>query len=234
MKGLIQKATALVAFAAALGGTACCTTCGTGSETACASGCGASGCGAGTARGCGNDCELYDRCYPQRYWYMSAQNVRKALAPQVQNGHVLDQTVWNHHFEPGTAKLTEGGQAHLAYLARRRPQPDCTLYLQTGLDLAYDPACPDHLAGARQELDTRRVQSIQKYLVAHLAGRPLDFHVLIHDPNDPSQSATGVNNSVLLMYARYRGGLSNIAGGSGGGGGGGGGAASGPGGAPGR
>jgi hypothetical protein len=221
MKGLIHRAATVVALAAALGGTGCWTTCG-GDAATCAGG-GGAGCGKNgrcDGNGC-NDWDLYDRCYPQRYWYMARNNVNAAMAPQVQNGHVLDQTIWNHHFEPGTAILTQGGQDHLMYLARRRPCPDTTLYLQTGLDLPYDPACPDHLAGARQELDTRRVQSIQKFLVAHTAGRPTDFHVLIHDPNDPSQAATPVAQSIGLMYLRYRGGTSNLAGGSGGGSGGG-------------
>jgi hypothetical protein len=138
------------------------------------------------------------------------------MAPQVQNGHVLDQTVWNWDFEPGTDRLTDGGLAHIAYLTRRRPQPDCTVYLQTANDLPYDPKCPERLAGARQELDTLRAQAIQKFVVAHTAGRPLDVHVMIHDPNDPTQAATPLGLAVPLMYARYRGGLSNIAGGTGG------------------
>jgi len=238
MKGVIQKAAALVAIAAALTGTGCTTTCGTGCSTSCGGpGCGGTGCGGtgGAGHGGGGhgatgpshaDWDLYDRCYPQRYWWTSRMAVNQAMSPQVQNGHVLDQTVWNWHFEPGSAALTEGGLAHLAYLARRRPQPDCTLYLQTANDLRYDAACPDRLAGARQELDTLRVQSIQKFLVAHTAGRPIDFQVLIHDPGDPTQAAIPVGNSVTQMYLRYRGGLSNIAGGASGGGGGGGGAAS--------
>ena len=45
------------------------------------------------------------------------------MAPQMINGHVLDQGVYDEHFEAGTDKLTPGGQEHLKYLARRRPQP---------------------------------------------------------------------------------------------------------------
>src|SRR5689334_16299372 len=72
-----------------------------------------------------------DPCYPQRYNVMARQEVNAAMAPQVQNGHVLDQTVWNYYFEPGTDKLTTGGLERLAYIARRRPCPDTVLYLQT-------------------------------------------------------------------------------------------------------
>ena len=72
------------------------------------------------------------------------------FAPQVNNGQVLDQTIWNYHFEPGTDRLTAGGLEHLAYIARRRPHPDTAVYLQTAQDVAYDPASPDKLAETRR------------------------------------------------------------------------------------
>ena len=83
---------------------------------------------------------LYDRCYPQRYNNLAQREVNLGMTGQVQNGHVLDQTVWNYHFEAGTDRLTEGGQIHLAYLARRRPVPDPCLFLQTAHDVVYDAA----------------------------------------------------------------------------------------------
>ncbi len=64
---------------------------------------------------------------------------------------MLDQTVWNYHFEPGTDKLTPGGLEHLAYLARRRPYPDPVVFLQTAQDVAYDPARRTKMRGARAE-----------------------------------------------------------------------------------
>src|SRR4051794_20398286 len=80
-------------------------------------------------------CKLYDAfvdpCYPQRYDAQSRASVESAFATQAANGHVLDQTVWNWHFEAGTDKLTLGGQQYLAHLARKRPQPDPRLWIQT-------------------------------------------------------------------------------------------------------
>jgi len=70
--------------------------------------------------------DIVDPCYPQRYEYAARMEVNQALAPQVRNGHILEQTVWNYEFEPGTPRLTPGGMDHLAYLARRRPAPSCT------------------------------------------------------------------------------------------------------------
>src|SRR5579864_9099990 len=90
--------------------------------------------------GCNGYRDIVDPCYPQRYEFASRTEVATALAPQVFNGHVLDQTIWNYQFEPGTDKLTPGGMEHLAYLARRRPYPDAMIYLQTAQDIPYDPA----------------------------------------------------------------------------------------------
>src|SRR5262245_9321652 len=68
-------------------------------------------CGVGllaTVQGCHSYYDLVDPCYPQRYWYTSRQAVNEAFAPQVQNGHILDQTIYNWMFEPESDKLTAG------------------------------------------------------------------------------------------------------------------------------
>jgi hypothetical protein len=174
------------------------------------------GCGAAAAGGgcCYRD--VVDPCWPQRYNQMARVEVNAAMAPQVQNGHVLDQTVWNYHFEAGTDKLTAGGLEHLAYLARRRPQPDCVVYLQTAQDVLYDPAAPEKMAEARQDLDSKRIVAIQKFLTAQTAGRHVDFQVLVHDPADPSISGVYAENVITAMYGRGRGGLLTGGGGAGG------------------
>jgi hypothetical protein len=180
-----------------------------------------SGTGACASGSCGpnNNCgDLYDRCWPERYNTLAQRSVNQAFAPQVMNGHVLDQTIWNQHFEPGTDKLNGAGLAHLQYLARRRPCPDTTIYLATALDLKYDPACPERYCGARQELDTARVAAIQKYLTALNGGRPVDYTIKIHDPADPAIGAQGPARSVTQMYTRFRGGLGGVGGQTGGGG----------------
>jgi hypothetical protein len=199
MKGLIRKAA--VVFGCAVGAS------GVGCDTL------PTQCGNGADRCCK---DLYDRCYPERYWQIARKEVNRGFTPQVVNGHVLDQTVWNHFFEPGTDKLTPGGQTHLQYLSRRRPQPDCTVYLATALDIGYDPACPERYAGARQELDALRVAAVQKYLTALNAGRHSEFQVLIHDPGDVTIAAFPAGVAIQQMYGRYRGGLGGAGGGGGG------------------
>jgi hypothetical protein len=178
--------------------------------------------------GCNAYRDLVDPCYPERYEFAASQEVHASMAPQVYNGHVLDQTLWNYQFEPGTDRLTRGGMEHLAYLARRRPAPDGTVYLQTAQDLSYDAGAPDKFAQARAELDSRRIQAVQTYLTAQTAGRHLAFEVVVHDPSEVGLAAQPVGVSIQRFYTGFQGnlpttagaGAGNVAGGSGGGAGG--------------
>jgi hypothetical protein len=157
--------------------------------------------------GCVNYYDLVDPCYPQRYNYMARQEVVAAFAPQVNNGHVLDQTVWTYHFEKGTDRLTPGGMDHLTYLARRRPCPDPKVYLQTAQDVPYDAAVPEKFVEARAELDRRRIQAIEKFLNAITAGRPMSFEVCLHDPADVGMAAIPAHLTLLQYYGGFRGNL---------------------------
>ncbi|HEV3257518.1 MAG TPA: hypothetical protein VG013_11600 [Gemmataceae bacterium] len=140
-----------------------------------------------------------DPCYPERYQALSRQEVNAAFAPQMSNGHILDQTVWNTHFEPNTDQLTRAGMEHLAYLARRRPCPDPVVYLQVAEDkeIAYDPAAPDKFVSARNNLNALRIAAVQKYLSAATAGRDLRFNVVLHDP--PEVGISAVPQGVALQ-----------------------------------
>jgi hypothetical protein len=188
-------------------------TCGDGTCGGCD---GANGCGSGHGgdRDGVGPWNLIDRCYPQRYWHASEKEVNNLLTPQVQNGHVLDQTMWTYYFEPGTDRLTPAGLEKLGYIIRRRPCPDTMVYLQTANDIIYDPACPERFAGARQELDGLRVQALQKFLVAASAGRPADFQVVIHDPSDTSVPAAGPATILNRYTPSLSGRLSTAGGGS--------------------
>lgn len=167
--------------------------------------------------------ECYDPCWPERYNYMARKEVNDGIAPQVHNGHVLDQTIWNYHFEAGKDVLTPGGLDYLAYLARRRPCPDPCVYLQTAQDIPYDPAAPDKFVEARTDLDNRRIAAIQKYLSAQTAGRRLAFQVVVHDPAEVGVAAIPMGLSVQRMYSTSQGslgagagaGAANVAGGAG-------------------
>jgi hypothetical protein len=159
----------------------------------------------GAGVGCLPD-KCVDPCYPMRYGYMAQQSVNAAMAPQVQNGHVLDQTIWNYYFEPGTDKLTAGGLERLAYIARRRPCPDTVLYLQTAQDVVFNQNAPEKMAEERQILDGKRIAAVQAYLTAQTAGRPLSFQIVIHDPAEPALASAAANNIMSQNYYRFMGG----------------------------
>jgi hypothetical protein len=172
---------------------------------------------------CGCDAyrNLVDPCYPDRYTYQARQETNAAFAPQVNNGRVLDQTVWNHHFEVATDKLNAAGLDKLSYLARRRPMPDYVVYLQTAQDVPYDASAPDKFAAQRSELDNRRIKAIETYLNATTAGRGVAFTVVVHDPSDVSLPATPLGGdgrtlgSVQKMYLSFQGTLAAPGGGGG-------------------
>jgi hypothetical protein len=94
---------------------------------------------------------------------------------------------------------------HLAYLARRRPCPDSTIYLQVAQDIMYDPAAPEKFVEDRNKLDADRIQQIQNYLQAQTAGRDVVFHVVRHDPADVTISAVPVGVSVRQMQVTSQG-----------------------------
>lgn len=163
-----------------------------------------------------------DPCYPERYNHTARAETISYFGPQVQNGHILDQTIWNYHFVTGTAELHPGGMEKLDYLIRRRPFPDPRLFLQTARDIAFDPAVPEEFVDARSNLDQKRVYAIQEYLAAQTASRGMNFEVLIHDP-----APTGISGEeATLALSRFRGAAQGaLTGGGGGAGGGGGGLA---------
>lgn len=146
--------------------------------------------------------DFVDPCYPARYEWTSHELVNAWMAPQVENGHVLDQTVWNAYFVPGTDRLTVGGMERLAYLARRRPCPDPVVYLQTAQDVpvAFDPEHPSRWVDARVRLDGGRIEVVHRYLQAYTAGRGEAFTVLLHDPQPVGMNGVEAGVSLLKMH----------------------------------
>jgi hypothetical protein len=168
------------------------------------------------AGGCETYRDVVDPCYPKRYEAQARKEATEAYAPQVNNGHVLDQTIWNYHFEAGTDKLTPGGLERLAYLARRRPSPDPFVYVQTAQDVSFDPGAADKFAEQRSKLDNGRVQAVQSYLNAETAGRHITFEVAVHDPAEVGLSGAAMNTSIQKLQAGFVGILPAAAGGGGG------------------
>jgi hypothetical protein len=157
---------------------------------------------AGGLSACG--CEHYqkcvDPCWPERYEYTARRELISAFAPQVQNGHILDQTIYNYQFEAGSDRLTESGKDQLDILVRRRPVPDPRIFLATARDVQYEPANPQAYSAAQADLNQRRSDAIQKYLGAQTAGRPMQFEVVVHDPMPVGEHADPANRSIRLNH----------------------------------
>jgi hypothetical protein len=157
--------------------------------------------------------EYVDPCWPERY---SQQAREAALNPhdiQVANAQVIDQTIWNYHFEAGTATLNANGRQRLDYLARRLPVPDARLYIQTARDVAYDAAAPEKTINKRNELDAKRSQAVLAYLAIQPNGARTNFEVQAIDAIDPGVNSAGPASSVRGLPAQYRSTLNGAVGG---------------------
>lgn len=157
------------------------------------------------AAGCQSTDKHGDPCWPDRYANEARQLTVAAFQPQVENGHILDHTIWNLHFEYGSDQMNGAGMDKLDQLARRRPMPDVHLFLQTTRDIAYDPEKPADHAAKRIDLDNKRVAAVQKYLKATLTGRELTFDIQIHDRAYPGIDVTpGIGPRVYIPTPQDR------------------------------
>ena len=134
-----------------------------------------------TFTGCFGYRDVVDPYYPKRYNVDARNSVRAALAPQVSNGNVLDQTVWDFHFETGKPELNAMGKDHLKRLARRRPVAQEVIFLQVAQN-------PDENAN-NKELNKARSENIKTYMtkISQDKVHP-EFQVVLHDPAEVSGS----------------------------------------------
>jgi hypothetical protein len=154
MKGFIKKAAALACFGATLF----------------------------TVVGCAAYHDAVDPCWPERYNFMSRSSVREMSIAQSDMGHKLDQTIWDHHFDPGTDRLNPAGRDHLLYLSRRMPVPDYQLWLQFPHDVNKD----------RDALIAKRKDAIRAFLTTQtLANNGGAYQIAIHDHAVPMYKAGG-------------------------------------------
>jgi hypothetical protein len=177
--------------------------------------------------GCVSFRDLYDTCWPERYNYAAKKEVCETFSPQVHNGRIIDQTIWDYYFEPNSEKLTPEGREHLKWILQRRPWPDTTIYLATANELGvsalgagvppipaalvYDRDNPEKFAERRYELDMLRQQEIRKYLAAQTGGRADCFNIVVHNPSEiPPHGlrAVPVENTIVGgngWYAQFAG-----------------------------
>jgi len=142
-----------------------------------------------TFTGCFGYRDVVDPYYPKRYRVEARNSVRASLAPQVSNGNVLDQTVWDFHFETGKPELNAMGKDHLKRLARRRPVAQEVIFLQVAQN-------PDENAN-NKELNKARSENIKTYMtkISQDKVHP-EFQVVLHDPAEVSGS--GVESARII------------------------------------
>lgn len=157
---------------------------------------------------------LVDTCWPERYSSMAREPVLSAFEQQVNNAQILDQTVWNYHFESGTAKLNAHGREKLDLIARRRPNPDGKLYIQTARDLAYDDRNPDKLPADRMRIDIDRAQAVLAYMSTQPAARTVTFEVQPIDAVDPAMNSQGPATAVRGLPSQYQSAITGAASGT--------------------
>ena len=171
------------------------------------------GTGLSSLVGCYEYRQIVDPCWPERYNAESRMSVRETFGAQAHNGHVLDQTMWNYHFEVDprtgapTDKLNPAGMEHLRYISRVQPSPDPALYLQTVEEIpGAATMSSEKLAQFRSELDSRRVAAIQKYMTdiqnGHNHSVPYQVAIIDHaEPGMPALPISGNQSKFIIKGA---------------------------------
>jgi hypothetical protein len=138
--------------------------------------------------GCYHYRELVDPCWPERYNYIARHGVRDPFYAQADKGHLLEQTIWNWHFETdskglATDHLNGAGMAVLSRIARTLPAPDLQLFVQNAQDVPYvNGMAPEKIVAQRDQLNKRRIDAILRYMSTQQpAGGNGAFQVAVHD-----------------------------------------------------
>ena len=160
--------------------------------------------------------DFVDPCYPERYQAAARSEVLASFGPQVNNGHVLEQTVWNWYFEAGTANLNAAGQAKLDSIAQTRPAPDPRLFLQVARDVSVVVGGGvDTVVARRDELNAKRAEAVQKYMATQPTLNPVAYELSLIDPVTPGIRAEFGVNAYRGQQGGYRGGIGGASGGAG-------------------
>ncbi|MSR32530.1 MAG: hypothetical protein EXR99_13610 [Gemmataceae bacterium] len=149
--------------------------------------------------GCFGYRDVVDPYYPKRYQVQARNSVRNLVNTQVENGAILDKTVWDFYFDKGTAELNNMGQTHLKRLAQERPAPCPTVFLQTAQSppAMVQPANPIAALRDARTLDQKRQETVVKYLNALCEGRECpEFQVVLHDP--PEVYGSGLEAAITI------------------------------------
>jgi hypothetical protein len=163
-----------------------------------------------------------DTAYPERYEAAARQETVAAFASQVNNGQVLNQTVWNWYFEQEkvtdkvtgkeslkpSAKLNGAGRAKLDSIAQTRPNPDSRIYLQVARDVPVVGDKVDEARAERDALTVKRADAVRSYLNSMPTVNQTAYDLFVHDPVVPGIPAEFSASALRGQRAGYVGGLS--------------------------
>ena len=122
---------------------------------------------------------------------------------QANNGQVLDQTLWNHHYLEGTDDLHSSGFYVLDRLARRNNGEMLELHLQTARDLEYNRKNADKYQKFREGLDFKRVQAIVDYMRGNHPN--ITFTVRVIDPAPVGMSGIEAGKALIEVNNTAKG-----------------------------
>lgn len=167
--------------------------------------------------GCYHYRELVDPCWPERYNSMARHSIRDFHNAQADKGHLLEQTIWNWHFEMDktgapTDKLNGAGHEVLRRITRTMPTPDSQLYLQNAQDILYtDGAAPEKLVAQREQLNKRRIDSILRFLSTQpSSGGSGMYQVAVHDFAPTSLEGTWSPNALSNIEKNVKSGTRQV------------------------
>lgn len=143
-----------------------------------------------TLLGCYHYRQVVDPCWPARYNSEARNSIVAMDVAQSDQGHKLDQTIWNHHFEAGTDVLSASGKDHLRYIARRQPYPDHQIWLQFPHDVAKN----------RDVMIAKRKDAIRVFLSTQtMEGAGGAYQIGIHDHAVPTYPSEWTANALKKM-----------------------------------
>lgn len=142
--------------------------------------------------GCYHYRELVDPCWPERYNSMARHGVRDMVNAQADRGHMLQQTIWNWHFErekndAPSDRLNGAGIEVLRRITQTTPAPDFHVHLQNAQDIPYvEGVAAEKLIVQRELLNKRRTDSILRFLSTQVtASGSGNYQVAVHDIAPP-------------------------------------------------
>ncbi len=170
--------------------------------------------------GCCKDATLgcYDNCWLERYSYQAKQSEMQTFDAQVNNGHVLDQTVFAYHFDARHGQADQGrpGAPGLPGAAPSSARPEDLFADGPGPALRLGRAGAIQQRSQRTGLQARGGDSA--FLNADTAGRPMAFEVIVHDAPTPGLATQPIGNAVQRHYDSFTGSLATGTAAGGGGG----------------